>query len=74
MVVYTILLCIILIYIIIEYYFRLLRQWLCSPLCEIEGIKSRQDAITWLLENPSLVSEARGVLSQLPDLERMLSR
>ncbi|KAJ9582060.1 hypothetical protein L9F63_003643, partial [Diploptera punctata] len=53
---------------------RLLRQWICSPLCDIDSIKFRQDAISWLLENPSLVSDVRGILSQVPDLERMLSR
>uniref|UniRef100_A0A2Z5U638 Putative DNA mismatch repair protein Msh6 n=1 Tax=Reticulitermes speratus TaxID=60591 RepID=A0A2Z5U638_9NEOP len=53
---------------------RLLRQWLCSPLCDVDGIRSRQDAITWLLQHPMLVSEARGLLTQLPDLERLLSK
>ncbi|XP_069702294.1 DNA mismatch repair protein Msh6 isoform X2 [Periplaneta americana] len=53
---------------------RLLRQWLCSPLCDIPGIVARQEAVTWLLGNPSVVSEARGLLSQLPDLERLLSK
>jgi Mismatch repair ATPase (MutS family) len=54
--------------------FRLLRQWLCSPLCDTDAIRSRQDAVTWLLQYPTLVSEARGMLSQLPDLERLLSK
>ncbi|XP_021924020.1 DNA mismatch repair protein Msh6 isoform X2 [Zootermopsis nevadensis] len=53
---------------------RLLRHWLCSPLCDIAGITARQEAITWLLKNPSLISEARDMLSQLPDLERLLSK
>ncbi|PSN56585.1 hypothetical protein C0J52_01554 [Blattella germanica] len=53
---------------------RLLRQWLCSPLCDIASIKARQEAISCLLNNSSLISEARGLLSQLPDLERLLSR
>ncbi|PNF27299.1 DNA mismatch repair protein Msh6 [Cryptotermes secundus] len=53
---------------------RLLRHWLCSPLCDVDGIAARQEAITWLLGNTSLMAEAQEMLSQLPDLERLLSK
>ncbi|GLH02763.1 Probable DNA mismatch repair protein Msh6 [Gryllus bimaculatus] len=52
---------------------RLLRQWICSPLCNIESIKSRQEAISDLRDNSSVVKEVREKLSQLPDLERLLT-
>ena len=36
---------------------RLLRQWLCSPLCCPEAIKARQDAIYDLRGMPQLTAE-----------------
>ena len=51
-----------------------MRQWICSPSCEIDVIKGRQNAITELLENPELLQEIRLVLGALPDLERQLAQ
>nr|CAD7589194.1 unnamed protein product [Timema genevievae] len=53
---------------------RLLHQWICSPLCDLESIRGRQEAVTQLMKSPHIVQEARAALSQLPDLERLLSR
>ncbi|CAG2053472.1 unnamed protein product [Timema podura] len=52
---------------------RLLHQWICSPLCDLESIRGRQEAVTQLMKSPHIVQEARAALSQLPDLERLLS-
>ncbi|XP_066999808.2 DNA mismatch repair protein Msh6 [Anabrus simplex] len=52
---------------------RLLRQWICSPLCDVAAIKSRQDAISELLRHIDLMKEARALLAGLPDLERLLA-
>lgn len=53
---------------------RSLRQWICSPLYRPSEIYNRQLAVTDLLQVIDLVGEARGVLSQLPDIERLLHK
>lgn len=53
---------------------RLLRQWICRPICNITEINNRQDAIKELLENPSVMDSAIQILSSLPDLERLISK
>ncbi|KAJ1520643.1 hypothetical protein ONE63_003750 [Megalurothrips usitatus] len=53
---------------------RLLHQWICGPLTKSSSIVSRQEAISDLLQNSHLMDEARGLLGQLPDLERFLSK
>lgn len=56
---------------------RLLRAWLLRPLFQKSDIDRRVDAVTELVEGGSLnlsMSEARGILSKCPDLERLLSR
>ena len=53
---------------------RLLRQWLRTPLRDIEHIKARQDAIAALLESPA---DLKFVLEQLDgvcDIERIVGR
>ena len=52
---------------------RLLQRWICSPLVNIQNIKARQDAVKFLIDC-SISQEVRSVMSQLPDLERLLSR
>lgn len=54
--------------------FRLLHQWICAPLTNINSILARQAAISELLQQSHLMEEARGLLAQLPDLERLLSK
>jgi len=55
---------------------RLLRNWLCSPLCDTNQIERRLCAVEALIdnENASLLNEICHVLGQTPDLERLLSK
>ncbi|KAL1312736.1 hypothetical protein HN51_039337 [Arachis hypogaea] len=54
---------------------RLLRAWLARPLCHIELIKDRQEAIAGLKGvNLPYALEFRKALSRLPDMERLLAR
>lgn len=53
---------------------RLLKQWLCAPLCNPKSINDRLDAVEDLLEVPEKMSEVSEYLKKLPDLERLLSK
>ncbi|XP_050687957.1 DNA mismatch repair protein Msh6-like isoform X2 [Eriocheir sinensis] len=53
---------------------RLLRNWICAPLCNPAAIRNRLDAIADLRSNPDLVEEVTAALKTLPDLERMLAK
>ncbi|WKX91921.1 hypothetical protein Q1695_010172 [Nippostrongylus brasiliensis] len=55
---------------------RLLRQWICSPTCDLEVIRERQDAIQYLIDpaRTRFVEKAGELLRKLPDLERLLQK
>ncbi|XP_068210274.1 DNA mismatch repair protein Msh6 isoform X2 [Palaemon carinicauda] len=53
---------------------RLLRKWLCAPLCNPSSIESRLDAIEDLNNHPDVVEEVTQLLKSLPDLERLLAK
>ncbi|XP_048456588.1 DNA mismatch repair protein Msh6 [Rhincodon typus] len=53
---------------------RLLKQWLCAPLCQPLAIEDRLNAIEDLMAVPSKISELVELLKKVPDLERLLSR
>ncbi|KAM8810267.1 DNA mismatch repair protein Msh6 isoform 1-T1 [Eudromia elegans] len=53
---------------------RLLKQWLCAPLCNPKSINDRLDAVEDLLAVPHKMSEVSEHLKKLPDLERLLSK
>ncbi|MDC0344702.1 DNA mismatch repair protein MutS [Alphaproteobacteria bacterium] len=53
---------------------RLLGQHLMRPLYEIDPITQRQDLVTFFHEQDSLRDSCRHILSQIPDVERALSR
>ncbi|XP_044284717.1 DNA mismatch repair protein Msh6 isoform X2 [Varanus komodoensis] len=53
---------------------RLLKQWLCAPLCNPCTINDRLDAVEDLLAEAAKMSEIRDLLKKLPDLERLLSK
>ncbi|MFT7806013.1 DNA mismatch repair protein Msh6 [Arapaima gigas] len=53
---------------------RLLKQWVCAPLCNPSSIGDRLDALEDLMGVPSQTSEVRELLKKLPDLERLLSK
>lgn len=54
---------------------RLLKSWLARPLCHVESIKERQEAVAGLkgVNLPSAL-EFRKALFKLPDMERLLAR
>jgi hypothetical protein len=54
--------------------YRLLRDWLCSPLCSIESIAQRQEAVSALIKTPGACDKVRKLLKDLPDIERLLMR
>ncbi|KAK6059077.1 MutS domain III [Cooperia oncophora] len=53
---------------------RLLRQWICSPTCDMTVLKDRQDAIEYLMDssNVRVIEKIGELLRSLPDLERLL--
>lgn len=53
---------------------RLLKQWLCTPLCNPLSIKDRLDAVEDLMGLQAQASEVHDLLKKLPDLERLLSK
>ncbi|MBE0535919.1 MAG: DNA mismatch repair protein MutS [Phycisphaerae bacterium] len=53
---------------------RMLRSWLCMPLCERQRIELRQDAVGELTENDDLCGQIRGYLGEIADLERIAAR
>lgn len=53
---------------------RLLKQWLCAPLCNPKSISDRLDAVEDLMGGQAQATEASELLKKLPDLERLLSK
>ncbi|HYE18310.1 MAG TPA: DNA mismatch repair protein MutS [Tepidisphaeraceae bacterium] len=53
---------------------RLLRQWLRSPLRDVEHITARQDAIAALLESPADLKFVAGEMEKVCDIERIVGR
>jgi DNA mismatch repair protein MutS len=53
---------------------RLLRKWLDKPLLNVSDIKRRQDTVAAFLSDFILLDEAREMLKQVYDLERLAAR
>ena len=53
---------------------RMLRHWLCAPLCQPEAIEDRLDAVEYLTNNLSTMEEVGKILKSLPDLERLVNK
>jgi DNA mismatch repair protein MutS len=53
---------------------RFLRSSLLKPLIDIQGIKMRQDAVEYLIEDYELLEELRTSLRKIQDLERLSSK
>ncbi|KAM4607492.1 DNA mismatch repair protein Msh6 [Polymixia lowei] len=53
---------------------RLLKQWLCAPLCNPTSITDRLDALEDLMAIQAQATETSELLKKLPDLERLLSK
>ncbi|GAA6213920.1 DNA mismatch repair protein Msh6 [Lates japonicus] len=53
---------------------RLLKQWLCAPLCNPTSISDRLNAVEDLMGAQAEATEVSDLLKKLPDLERLLSK
>ncbi|KAK7986898.1 MSH6 protein [Apiospora saccharicola] len=53
---------------------RLFRQWVCHPLCNIEKINERLDAVEMLNSNTEIREQFSSEMTKMPDLERLISR
>ena len=53
---------------------RLLRHWISLPLLDTDRIGARLDTVDQLLEQPDVRDELFGLLSGMPDMERLCSR
>lgn len=53
---------------------RLLRHWISLPLLDTDRISARLDTVDQLLEQPDVRDELSGLLSGMPDMERLCSR
>jgi len=53
---------------------RMLRAWLCMPLCDLGAIELRQDAVAELKESDKESAEIRKLLSEIADTERIAAR
>ncbi len=53
---------------------RLLSQWLNMPLCNINVINNRLDAVDFFFQNSNICDDAREILKACDDIERALSR
>ena len=53
---------------------RMLRYWLCMPLCETSSIELRQDAVGEFIEKKNELEKMRGILKNFADLERIVGR
>ncbi len=53
---------------------RMLRNWLCRPLCDLQAIELRQDAVGELKDTDSRLTDIRKLLSDIADPERIAAR
>ncbi|MSQ06135.1 MAG: DNA mismatch repair protein MutS [Dehalococcoidia bacterium] len=53
---------------------RLLRRWLGQPLLDLAALEQRLDAVSYFFNDAFCRTEARSLLGQVPDLERILAR
>ena len=53
---------------------RMLADWIANPLCAVEPINERLDAVAELVEASALVETVRGMLADVYDMERLVAR
>ncbi|NLF18353.1 MAG: DNA mismatch repair protein MutS [Lentisphaerae bacterium] len=53
---------------------RLLREWVLRPLCRLEPIRERQEAVAIFAGEPMLLGELREALGAVKDIERTVVR
>jgi DNA mismatch repair protein MutS len=53
---------------------RLLKSWLMHPLADLNEINKRQNDVEVFTKNPLLLSEARKILNEIVDIERLVAK
>jgi DNA mismatch repair protein MutS len=53
---------------------RLLKRWISLPLKDIQPITDRHDIVAYFVNNPLFLSEIAGLVQQIGDLERLISK
>ena len=53
---------------------RLLKRWLIMPLKDPKEMGARHDVVEWLKNNPVCAEELAGLLNEIGDLERLISK
>lgn len=53
---------------------RMLRAWLCMPLCDVESITLRQEAVGEFAADDASLGQIRGLLKNISDIERIAAR
>jgi DNA mismatch repair protein MutS len=53
---------------------RLLKRWLSLPLKDIQSVDERLDVVQHLVENAEVKNEISGLIRQIGDLERLISK
>ena len=53
---------------------RLLREWLSQPLCRLEPLQERQDAVANVVQQSGMRTQLREALRRVADLERLMGR
>jgi DNA mismatch repair protein MutS len=53
---------------------RLLKRWISLPLKDIQPITDRHDIVAYFVDNPLFMSEIAGLIRQIGDLERLISK
>jgi DNA mismatch repair protein MutS len=53
---------------------RMFRNWLCMPLCELDAIERRQDAVEEIKNTDNKLAGLRRLLSNISDTERIAAR
>jgi len=53
---------------------RMLRQWLCYPLCDRQAIEARQRVVAAMVDDTRLLQELRTTFDGIQDIERIVAR
>jgi len=53
---------------------RLLKRWISLPLKDMQPVNERLDIVQYLLENATIKDEIAGLIRQIGDLERIISK
>ena len=53
---------------------RMMRNWLCMPLCDVDAIELRHDAVEEFSQNDRCCSSVRKLLKTTSDIERIAAR